>query len=301
VSSNAAATPEWTRRQERGSLLAFRFIVWLSLLLGRGPARAAIGAAIPYFLVFGGKSARASCEFLTRCLGRRPTLAERYRHYFAFAATVHDRVFFLRDRFELFDLEVHGAECFDERGAVLMGAHLGSFEALRAAGRGLGGKRIAMAMYEGTGRKVNTALAAVAPHLQDDVVPLGRLDAMLELNARLEQGALVGVLADRTLEGDAQGALECSFLGRAARFPLGPMRMAAALRTRVIFMTALYRGGNRYEIHFEPIADFSGARGVRAERDAQVREAVRAYVARVEHHVRSAPSNWFNFYSFWDS
>lgn len=301
MSSNAAATPEWTRRQERGSLLLFRFIVWLSLILGRAPARAMIGLAVPYFLIFGGEARRASREFLARCLGRRPTLAERYRHYFAFAATVHDRVFFLRDRFELFDLEVHGAECFDERGALLMGAHLGSFEALRAAGRGLGGKRVAMAMYEDNARKVNTALAAVAPHLQDDVVPLGRLDAMLELNARLEQGALVGVLADRTLEGDAQGTLECAFLGRAARFPLGPMRMAAALRTRVIFMTALYRGGNRYEIHFEPIADFAGARGARAERDAQVREAVRAYIARVEHHARSAPSNWFNFYSFWES
>ena len=70
--------------------------------------------------------------------------------------------------------------------------------------------------------------------------------------------------------------------------------------TRVVFMTALHRGGNRYEIRFEPIADFSLAGGVRAERDARVREAVRAYVSRLEHHARSAPDNWFNFFPFWD-
>jgi len=299
MSGQGAATAEWARHQERGSLPLYRLIVWLSLALGRAPARVIVRVAMLYFLVFGGRAGRASREYLARCLERRPTLRERYRHIVTFASTVHDRIFLLRDRFELFELQVHGAECFDERGAFLMGSHLGSFEALRAAGRSLGQRRVAMAMYEENAPKMNAALAAVAPHLQADIVPLGRLEAMLELQARLEQGALVGVLADRTLPGDAQGTIECDFLGRPARFPLGPMRMAAALRARVIFMTALYRGGNRYEIHFEPLVDFSDAQGARAERDARVREAVRAYVARLERHARSAPDNWFNFYPFW--
>lgn len=298
---DATAAPEWARRQERGFLPFYRFIAWFSLALGRSPARIVVRVSMLYFLAFGGRAGRASREYLARCLGRRPTLAERYRHIMTFASTVHDRVFFLRDRFDLFELEVHGEECFDANGALLMGAHLGSFEALRAAGRGLGRKRIAMAMYGENAPKVNAVLAAIAPHLQDDIVPLGRLEAMLELKGRLEQGALVGVLADRTLPGDAQGRMQCDFLGHPAHFPLGPMRMAAALRARVIFMTALYRGGNRYEIHFEPLADFSDARGLRAERDARVRDAVRAYVSRLEHHARAAPDNWFNFYPFWNS
>jgi len=301
VIGGAAARPEWARREERGSFLLYRLIVWLSLVLGRRPARVIVRAISLYFLAFGGRAGRASREFLTRCLGRRPTLAEQYRHFFTFASTVHDRVFFLRDRFDLFDLEVHGRECLAEGGALLMGAHLGSFEALRAAGRAVGEKRIAMAMYEDNAPKMNAVLAAIAPHLQHDIVPLGRLDAMLELQARLEQGAFVGVLADRTLSADAQGTLEIDFLGRPARFPLGPMRMAAALRTRVIFMAALHRGGNRYEIRFEPIADFNATGGARAERDARVREAVRSYVARLEQHARSAPDNWFNFFPFWAS
>jgi len=297
--TTAAAPQEWTRREERGSALLLRTIVWLSVKLGRAPARILLRGIAAYFFVFGGKAGRASRQFLARCLGRRPTLAEQYRHFFTFASTVHDRVFLLRDRFDLFDFEIHGADLFDERGALLMGSHLGSFEALRAAAR-LVDRRVAMAMYEENARKVNAVLLALAPRLRKDIVPLGRLDAMLDLQSRLEEGAFVGVLADRTLEGNAQGMLSCDFMGAAANFPLGPMRMAAALRTRVFFMTALYRGGNRYEIRFEPLADFSDAGTRRGEREARVHAAVREYVARLEHHARRAPDNWFNFFPFWD-
>ena len=296
--NTTAAPQEWTRREERGSLVLLRAIVWLSLKLGRAPARVLLRGIAAYFFLSGGKAGRASREFLRRCLGRRPTLAEQYRHFFTFASTVHDRVFLLRDRFDLFEFEIHGADLFDERGALLMGSHLGSFEALRAAARVVN-RRVAMAMFEENARKVNHVLLALAPQLREDIVPLGRLDAMLELQSRLEEGAFVGVLADRTIEGDAQGTLACDFLGAPAGFPLGPMRMAAALRTRVFFMTALYRGGNRYEIRFEPLADFSDAGAMRGQREARVHAAVREYVARLEQHARRAPDNWFNFFPFW--
>jgi predicted LPLAT superfamily acyltransferase len=296
--TTAAAPQEWTRREERGSLLLLRTIVRLSVRLGRAPARVLLRGIAAYFFLFGGKAGRASREFLARALGRHPTIAEQYGHFFTFASTVHDRVFLLRDRFELFDFEIHGADLFDARGALLMGSHLGSFEALRAAARGVD-RRVAMAMFEENARKVNQVLMALAPRLRDDIVPLGRVDAMLELQSRLEQGAFVGVLADRTIDGDAQGTLPCEFLGAPADFPLGPMRMAAALRTRVFFMAALYRGGNRYEIRFEPLADFSDAGTQRAQREARVHAAVREYVARLEHHARRSPDNWFNFFPFW--
>jgi predicted LPLAT superfamily acyltransferase len=78
------------------------------------------------------------------------------------------------------------------------------------------------------------------------------------------------------------------------------MRMAAALRRPVFLMVGLYRGGNRYDIYFEPLVDFTDApEGSRAERDQRVREAVKRYAARLEHYCREAPDNWFNFHDFW--
>jgi len=287
---------EWTRRAERGSPFLIRFIVWFSRRAGRGNARILLRIVAAYFFATAFAARRASGEYLARALGRAPTLGERWRLLFNFASTVHDRVFFLEGRHELFEVAVHGAEHFDEGGAILMGAHLGSFEAIRACARG--SRPIAMAMYEDNARKVQSALAAIAPAMVKDIVALGRLDAMLKLRERLEAGALIGVLADRTL-GD-EPVVELPFLGAPAPFPTGPMRMAAALRARVFFMTGLYRGGNRYEIHFEPLADFTALEGItRARRDALVGEAIARYAGRLEHYCRLAPDNFFNFHRFW--
>jgi len=295
--SSRPASADWTHRRERGSLPLLRLMVWLSLALGRGPTRILLRAIAAYFLAFGGPARRCARAYLARNLGRPPRVAELYGLFFAFASTIHDRIYFLKDRFDLFRVEVHGRELFGAGGALLMGAHLGSFEAMRACGRQVG-QRVAMAMYAENARKINSVLGAIDPAATQDIVELGHVQSMLELGERLDAGALVGVLADRTL-GD-EPVLEVPFLGVPAPFPTGPMRMAAALRRPVLFMTGLYRGGNRYEVHFEPLADFSDLEGLtRAERDARVADAVRAYAARLERFVRAAPDNWFNFHDFW--
>jgi predicted LPLAT superfamily acyltransferase len=118
---------------------------------------------------------------------------------------------------------------------------------------------------------------------------------MLRVKERLEDGTIVGMLADRSLGGDA--TLPVDFMGAPAAFPTGPWRTAAMLRRPVLLMIGLYRGGNRYDIHFETVADFSGVE--RGARDAALREAVARYAARLEHYAREAPYNWFNFFDFW--
>lgn len=289
---------EWTRRPERGSLALVRLMAWLSLRLGRAVTRILLRIVVAYFLASGGTARRASREFLRRVHGHKPTFGEQYALLFCFASTVHDRVYFLKRRFDLFEIEVEGAEVFDDEGAVVMGAHLGSFEALRACGRHLGHRRVVMAMYEDNARRLNGVFAAIDPSATQDVVALGRAESMLKLAEQLDQGALVGVLADRTL--GSEPAIHVNFFGASAAFPTGPMRMAAALRRRVIFMVGLYRGRNAYEIHFEPLADFTDVEAnSRVERDRRVEEAVMRYATRLEQYASEAPSNWFNFHEFW--
>jgi len=296
--NTAALAASWRHRAERGSLPLIRFMVWASLRFGRTASRVLLRVIAAYFLVFGGTARRASREFLVRCLGRTPTVAEQYGLVFAFAASLHDRIYFLKDRFELFDIQVHGTELFDARGALLMGAHLGSFEVLRACGRHLGQRDVAMVVYEENARQINSVLTAINPRAMEGVGSVGRLHSMIDLAQRLDEGAIIGMLADRLLADEP--AVMIDFLGRPAPFPTGPMRMAAALRQRVICMIGLYRGGNRYEVRFEPLADFSDLEGLpRAERERREQEAVLAYARRLESYAREAPDNWFNFHDFW--
>jgi predicted LPLAT superfamily acyltransferase len=288
------AAAEWTRRPERGSPALVRFMVWLSLAIGRPASRPLVRLIALYFFLFSPTARRCSRVCLERCLGRAPTLSERFAVFFTFSSTIHDRLFFLKDRYDVFDVRVYGGELFAEGGHLLMGAHMGSFEAMRAAGHHHGHRRVSMAMYESNAR-LRAILGAINPDAMGDVVALGRLDSMLQLSARMDAGDLVGLLADRTF--GEEPVHRVSFLGTPAPFPTGPMRMAAALRRKVYFMVGLYRGGNRYDLHFEELADFTSIEPGR--RDAQVRAGIEKYAARLEHYCRIAPDNWFNFYDFW--
>jgi predicted LPLAT superfamily acyltransferase len=152
-----------------------------------------------------------------------------------------------------------------------------------------------MAMYEDNARKINSILAAINPDAKPDIISLGHIDAMLRIAERLDRGAFVGILGDRTL-GD-EPVHEVTILGERAYLPTGPMRAAAILRRSVIFMVGLYRGGNHYHVVFEPIADFSAV--TPKTRDAAVRAAVERYAALLDRHCRCDPYNWFNFFDFW--
>lgn len=298
MSAVSTSHAEWAQRRERGSLLLVRFMAWMSVHFGRAFSRILLRIIVAYFLLLGGAARRASRDFLRHVHGRRPTIGEQYALFLSFASTLHDRIYFLKNRFELFDIDVKGTEVFDAGGMLLIGAHLGSFEAMRASGRHLAHRRVVMAMYEENARQINGVLGAIDSAAMQDVVALGRADSMIELAERLDAGALVGVLADRTL-GD-EPVVRVDFLGESASFPIGPMRMAAALRRRVVFMVGLYRGGNDYEIVFEPLVDFSDLDGLpRSERNRRVEDAVICYAKRLEHYAREAPSNWFNFHDFW--
>jgi predicted LPLAT superfamily acyltransferase len=295
-----AANASWARQAERSSIGIMRFMVWLSLRLGRRLSRLVLHGIAAYFLLFAPAAGRASRSYLQRVLGRRPTLAERYRHVMAFATTIHDRIYFLNGRFGLFDIDIAGVELIDEaladgRGLLLFGAHLGSFEVLRAVGRHHTERPVCMLMHEENARKINSVLAAINPAATRDILPLGRLDSMLRLRDRLDAGHIIGVLADRSPSGDGTRAIP--FLGDPAHFPNGPFRLAAMLRRPVLFMSGVYLGGNRYRIRFAPIADFTPVE--HKDRAAAIAAAQLAYAAVLEDNCRAAPYNWFNFFDFW--
>ncbi len=279
-----------------------RLMVWISLTFGRAVGRVVLVGIAAYFLAFAPKARRAGRDYLQRALDRAPTLADQFRHVFSFASTIHDRVYLLNERFELYDIEIVGEEhitnaCSGGQGVLLIGAHLGSFEVMRALGRRATQRQVAMLMFEENARKINATLAAINPNAVQDIIPLGRMESMLQARERLEAGQLVGMLADRGLGNDPHRA--CAFLGRPAPLPLGPFRVAAMLRRPVLFMAGLYLGGNRYRIHFEPLADFSVVD--RKQRESAILAAQDAYAARLEHHCRQAPYNWFNFFDFWNT
>jgi predicted LPLAT superfamily acyltransferase len=295
-----ARAAEWVGSRERGSAALLRLMAFLSLRLGRKASRVALYGIALYFFLFAPAARRQSRRYLRRALGRMPRARERFRHVLNFATTIHDRVYLINEQFDTFEITIEGESFMRTQvelghGAFLLGAHMGSFEVIGSIGRRQPGLHVSMAMYEDNARKINAILAAINPKAKADIISLGHIDAMLRIAERLDLGAFVGMLGDRTL-GD-EPMHEVTILGERAYLPTGPMRAAAILRRSVIFMVGLYRGGNRYHVVFAPVADFSAV--TPKSRDAAVRDAVERYAALLDRYCRCEPYNWFNFFDFW--
>jgi predicted LPLAT superfamily acyltransferase len=295
-------TAIWRQTQERSNMPLLRLMSWVSLRLGRRASRLVLHLIAVYFLLFAGDSRRASKAYLTRALGRAASWHNLYRHFFCFAATIHDRIYLINRRFDLFDIDIQGTENIQplidaKQGVLLMGAHLGSFEVMRALGLQLPGLHVAMVMHTDNAQKINSMLSAINPQAAMDIIPLGQVDSMLQVQQRLEEGMMVGMLSDRTLGNEPMALL--NLLGSDAALPTGPFRMAALLRRPVVFMVGLYLGANRYQIHFETLADFTDT--PRGERELAVKLAMLRYAELLNRYTLLAPYNWFNFFDYWQS
>jgi predicted LPLAT superfamily acyltransferase len=291
---------DWAIRPERGHAFFMRCGVRIALALGRPAAWVLLHAVSLYYLAATANDRAASRLYLRKALGREPGLADLFRHYHSFASTILDRVYLLNGQYGRFDVRVHGEEIVAGmlargEGCLLLGAHLGSFEIVRFVGHAARAPRVSLVMYEQGTKTLNAVLNAINPDLAMRVIALGTVDSMLQLERAVADGEFVGILADRII--GSESTVACPFLGEPARFPDGAFRIAALLKRPVVMMFGLYRGGNRYDVHFEVLADMSGVE--RADRGRAIDDALRHYVARLEHYCRLAPYNWFNFYDYW--
>ena len=292
----------WKQRPEGGGRFALRLIIGIALACGRGVGRLLLLPITGYFLLVRGPERRASRDYLGRVLGRPARLFEVARHLHCFAATLLDRVFLLSECFRRFDVRVHGVDAvhaaMDQgRGVLLLGSHLGSFDALRVLSQLRPDVEVAVVLDKAQNPVITELLAALNPKLAASIIDAGQdgTAIVLAIKEAAERGALIGLLADRVRPGEA--AIPCQFLGATAAFPVAPMLIASALKIPVALCFGLYRGGRRYDLHFEMFAE--EVQVPRAARATALAALVERFAGRLEHHARLAPYNWFNFYDFW--
>ena len=294
------ARPAWLSQRERGSRSLIWLIVKIALVLGRPAGRALLYPICAYFVLFSGRARRASREYLHRALDRPPGWRDLFAHYQCFARTILDRVFLLAGQSDRFDCDIEGIDILrgalaQGRGCLLYGAHFGSFDVLRALGLADSPVPVNVLMHEDNAEKLNGVLAALNRELPLQIIPLGRAETMLKVAEALSRNEIVGLLADRVVAGDKM--LQCRFLDAEAAFPEGPFILASVLKAPVVLFSAVYGGGRRYQVRFEPVADPRAAPADGRRESMQVQ--VQHYADWLARRCRAAPYNWFNFYDFW--
>ena len=294
-------TSQWTTQRERGSRAALCLILWIALRLGRSWARLLLYPITLYFLTRARSARVASRLYLTRVLGRPAGLGDMARHIHCFSATILDRVYLLAGRHAMLHVRIHNEHLVAGRiasrqGFLLLGSHLGSFEVLRALAISREHIPLKILMYPGHNEVLTKLLHDLNPQVAESVIPLGTPGTLLAVKEALDDGIAVGMLADRS--GTRDGQVRCRFFSEPTSFPTGPFALAAATGVPVVVFFGLYRGGGRYDIHFELLAE----RIVldRRTRSQEIGRWVQRYADLLEAYARGAPYNWFNFYDFWE-
>lgn len=303
ASSAAAEADSWISQKEKGTVWGIYAGYYLATAFGRAPVRALLWFVSLYYVLFRPKVAQASRQWLRVVHEREPKFVDVWEHVRCFAQMTADRIFFLREKTSAFRITRRGDENLSRalssgRGAILLGAHLGSFEALRADGQDIDTPITILGHFENA-RMINALFQKLNPSFDARVIHIGRgsVDFIFKVQEAIERGELVGTMGDRV--GLNEKSVTVEFFGRPARFPTGPFVLASILKCPVFLTFGLFHQPNTYNLSCEPFEE----RVVlpRKGRDEQLQALVQSYAHRLEEYCRQAPNNWSNFYDFWEA
>ena len=302
----------WSAVAERGSIEALRAMAWIHRALGRRACQLLLYPIVAYFFLRETASRRASRAYLdliwaspegrTQLRGR-PGFFAPFWHYHEFAVQLLDRMVLWGGGFASFQMDHAGSEhLFDlaraGRGAILLGAHVGSFDMARQ----LAGEHqlsINLVMFTAHAERINRFFEQIAPGNRVKVLQLdpASIQPAFRIRECIKHGELVGILGDRIPPGGRERPVFVDFLGHRAPFPRSPFLLACVLGCPIFLSICVRTGEARYETFVEPLGE--GRYIPRAEREKAAEELAEIFVRRLEKICLRFPYQWFNFHDTW--
>jgi predicted LPLAT superfamily acyltransferase len=297
----------WAATRERGAYFLMRATFWGLRIFGRWVMLPIVQLVALYFFLFGRGGRDASLDYLRRLQaaapesGLRPTWRHAYRHFRAFGTAILDKIDTWSGRMQYRDLIFEQGDSMTRaaqgpRGVVVFGSHLGNLEVLRALGT-LGSRvRLNVLVHTKHADYFNRILR-LAGATDIELVQVTALDptTAFALRERVDRGEWVVITGDRVPVHGGR-TVDVNFLGAMAPLPIGPYIIAGLLDCPVHLLFCLRQRG-RNHVYFEPFADRIA--WTRATRDAVLAQHAQRFASRLEHYLRLAPLQWFNFYPFW--
>jgi len=290
--------PAWEGKS-RGNKTGYRIFVWILKQGGLRPAYLLLRFVTLYYFFFSFKSSQALYSFY-RCrigYGRIKSILGIYRNYFLLGQTLIDKVALMSGAVNSFTFNFDGEEHLhqmvsDGKGGILLSGHLGNWD---IAGHLL--KRlntvINIVIFDGEHEQIKTYLESVTGERAVKLILIKNdLSHIYEISSALKRNELICMHADRFLPGNkTQSHL---FLGREAKFPVGPFVLTSAFNVPVSFVFAVKETTLHYHFFATKEKDYSGL-----PKNERMEKMTRDYVNELEIKTRNYPQQWFNFYDFW--
>lgn len=325
------ATQHWQATPERGNSLGLILLLWILRVLGRPVFSLILYPVLTYFFITGKHARAASQQYLLRLqlwssqqrqpnsLSIKASLGQSFQHFLDFAWTVADKIDawsgnITHEHVEVMQPDTLRAFLADPRGALMIGAHMGNPDVLRAVYQTEGSPYYQRANLQQ--HQVNVIMhTAHMPMLHRIMLKLSRrfdtnvfqvrdigADTALAWRERIDQGDWLFILGDRTAGAQSENTTTVDFLGHPAPWPTGPWVLAHVLECPVyLFLcvrTPTRFGRPHYRLYLEQMAEQISL--PRKTRHESMQAYVRQYVQRLEQQCQETPTQWFNFYDFWN-
>jgi predicted LPLAT superfamily acyltransferase len=219
-----------------------------------------------------------------------------YRNHCLFGQTVIDK--FAMYAGKKFEIELEGYDNFlslaaKPEGFVLLSSHIGNYE---IAGYTLVAetKVFNALVFAGEKQTVMENRDKMFADTNIRMIPiLPDMSHLFAIDFALQNCEIVSMPADR-IHGSAK-SVTAHFLGAEACFPYGAFSVATLRNTPVLAVNVMKRKHNRYKVYVTPL-DYD----TEASRKDKIAQVSKAYVAELERMLRMYPTQWYNFFDFWN-
>lgn len=297
----AEARPAWSGRTD-GTLWMHRSLIKMLRVIPLPVMYVFVSlCVVPVYMVVRRSAVVVQWHFFRRRMGwgRGRSAWGVVANHCLFAQAVLDRFYlFSGGRFDVvtdhYDLYQHLAQQPD--GFVVMSAHVGCYEVAGSTFRA-GAKRFNAVVYGGEGQAIQENRRRMLEANNIHLIPIrSDMGHVFAIGEALQKGEVVSIAGDRVF--GSPRTVECQFFGASACFPMGPFALAVQRALPVLMVTVMKEGRRRYHVNIVRIDE-----GIDTSLPIKKKAALLAqrYATQLETEVRQHPTQWYNYFEFWNS
>jgi len=299
----------WAEMGEWSMIWGMRFLLRVYLLFGRTVLQWFLYPVVSYYWLVNKPGRASSQAYLKRVAQLSPAsklsgnLRDSYRHFIRFANAIIDKLAAWSGALSRADISYRGrdellAHVKADRGAILLGSHLGNLEVCRVIADLDDAPRINVLVHTKHAEKFNRLLKQTNENSGLNLIQVTDISAAtaMLLSDKIDNGELIIITADRTSVSRNPRVSRAEFLGADALFPQGPFILASLLKCPVYTLFCL-KQQDKQVIYFEHFSD--RLTFPRKNREQAMQHTIQNYARRLERYCLMEPLQWFNFFDFW--
>lgn len=254
---------------------------------------------MPFYYLFGAKQRRGINNYFVKAHGLTKKQARKntWKVFVNFSKQMLDRFSFFSGRDFGFEFEKDGVELFDKflaenKGFMLLGSHVGSFElcgyVLKQDKR-----KIYTMIFGGETKKMSKSRSSIWE--KNNIVPVAvseDLSHLFTINQALEEANIVSMPADRIFGSEKK--YTCNFLKTKADFPYGAFSLSILKQAKPLAVFVFREDYKKYKIIVREVSYNQEL----TNKKEKINSLAESYVHILEEMVQKYPCHWFNFYDY---